>query len=155
MTTITTTATSSPRTSAKPEDPDYLLAHAFNARDPEAVRALFEDGAISRSLPELGSEPLAGPDIVVGLIAAAEGSDQRMNLSVVQVTQVGDLALLLSQWSVTGNAPDGTPLSITHRGVEVTRRQADGTWKFVIDVAGAADGAMELTSIPPLPAYDS
>ena len=151
MTTNTTTAP----TAAKPEDPDYLLAHAFNNRDVDAVRALFEDGAISRSTPELGSEALNGPDIVVGLIGAAAGSDQRMNISVVQVTQVGDLALSLSQWSVTGSTADGTPLSITHRGVEVTRRQADGTWKFVIDVAGAADGAMELTSIPPLPSYDS
>ena len=72
----------------------------------------------------------------------------------VQVTQVGDVALLCSQWSVTGGAADGTPLSIHHRGCEVTRRQPDGQWKFVIDVPGAADGSMELPSIPPLPQYE-
>lgn len=145
----------SSRTSSKPEDPDYLLAHAFNDRDVEAAKALFEDGSITRELPDQRSEAGDGSDLIVGLIRAAEGSEQRMNISVVQVTQVGDIALLLSQWSVTGHAADGTPLSINHRGVEVTRRQPDGTWKYVIDVPGAADGAMERPSIPPLPEYDS
>ena len=139
------------RTPTKPEDPDYLLAHAFNNRDVEAAKALYEDGSITRSLPEQGSVAGGGSDIIVGLIQAAVGSEQRMNISVVQVTQVGDIALLLSQWSVTGPTADGTQLSITHRGVEVTRRQPDGTWKYVIDVTGGAYGAMELTSIPPLP----
>lgn len=143
------------RTASKPQDPDYLLAHAFNDRDVQAAKALSEDGSTTRSLPELGSEAGGGSDIIVGLIHAAEGSDQRMNISVVQVTQVDDIALLLSQWSVTGNTADGTQLSITHRGVEVTRRQADGTWKYVIDVTGGADGAMECTSIPPLPEHIS
>lgn len=143
------------RTSRKPEDPDYLLAHAFNDRDIEAAEALFEADSITRQLPEQGSAVGGGSDNIVGLIRAAEGSEQRMNMSVVQVTQVGDVALVFSQWSVTGDAADGTPLSITHRGVEVTRRQADGTWKYVIDVPGGADGAMELPSIGPLPEYDN
>ena len=142
------------RTAARPEDPDYLLAYAFNERDVAAAEALFESDAITRQLPEQGSESGPGSASIVGLIEAARGSEQRMNLSVLQVTQVGDVALLLSQWSVTGNAADGTPLSINHRGVEVTRRQSDGTWKFIVDVPGGADGAMDLTSIPPLPHYD-
>lgn len=141
------------RTASKPEDLDYLLAHAFNDRDTDAVEALFEDGSTTRSLPEQGSEPGPGSDLVVGLVRAAEGSEQRMNIEVVQVTQVGDIALLLSQWSVTGHTADGTPLSINHRGAEVGRRQPDGTWKYLIDVPGAADGAMERPSIAPLPEY--
>lgn len=142
-------------TSARPEDPDYLLAHAFNDRDVAAAEALFETDSITRQLPEQGSEIGPGSAQMVGLIEAARGSDQRMNLAVLQVTQVGDVALVLSQWSVTGNAADGTPLSINHRGVEVTRRQPDGSWKSVIDVPGGADGAMDLTSIPPLPDFNS
>lgn len=142
------------RTPAMPEDPDYLLAYAFNERDAEAAKELFESDSITRQLPAQASESGAGSDQIVGLIEAAKGSEQRMNLSVLQVTRVDDVALLLSQWSVTGHAADGTPLSINHRGVEVTRRQPDGTWKFIIDVPGGADGAMDLTSIPPLPAYD-
>ena len=141
------------RTAARPENIGYLLAHAFNDRDVDAVKVLFEDDAITRDLPEQGSGTGPGSAQVAALIEAARGSEQRMNMAVLQVTQVGDVALTLSQWSVTGNAGDGTPLSINHRGVEVTRRQPDGTWKNIIDVPGGADGAMDLTSIPPLPDY--
>lgn len=151
-TTLTTPRT---RTATKPEDLDHLLAHAFNDRDTAAVEALFEEDSITRSLPAQGSEAGPGADLVVGLTRAALGSEQRMNIEVVQVTQVGDIALLLSQWSVTGHAADGTPISINHRGVEVGHRQADGTWKYLIDVPGAADGAMERPTIAPLPAYAS
>ena len=143
-----------PRTALRPQDPDYLLAHAFNDRDVAAVEALYERDSVTRQLPEQGSGSGPGSALVAGLIEAARGSEQRMNMAVVQVTQVGDIALCCSQWSVTGNAADGTPLSINHRGCEITRRQPDGQWKFVIDVPGAADGSMDLTSIPPLPAYD-
>ena len=142
-----------PRKALRPEDPDYLLAHAFNDRDVAAVEALYEEGSITRQIPEQGSEAGPGSALVSSLIEAAAGSEQRMNMAVLQVTQVGDVALLCSQWSVTGNAADGTPISINHRGCEVTRRQPNGEWKFVIDVPGAADGSMDLTSIPPLPEY--
>ena len=143
-----------PRTALRPEDPDYLLAHAFNDRDVAAVEALYERDSVTRQLPEQGSVSGPGSALVTGLIEAARGSEQRMNMAVVQVTQVDDIALLCSQWSVTGQAADGTPLSITHRGCEITRRQPDGTWRFVIDVPGGADGSMDLPSIPPLPEYD-
>ena len=138
----------------RPEDPDYLLAHAFNDRDVAAVEALYEAGSITRQLPEQGAESGPGSALVSSLIEAAAGSEQRMNMAVVQVTQVGDVALVRSQWSVTGTAADGTIISINHRGCEVTRRQANGEWKFVIDVPGGADGSTELTSIPPLPTYE-
>ena len=142
------------RTALRPEDPDYLLAHAFNDRDVAAVEELYERDSITRHLPEQGSETGPGSALVSGLIEAARGSQQRMNMAVLQVTQVGDIALLFSQWSVTGHDADGAPISINHRGCEITRRQHDGRWKFVIDVPGGADGSMDLTSIPPLPAYD-
>ena len=144
-----------PRTAQRPEDPDYLLAHAFNDRDVAALEALYERDSITRQLPEQGSEPGPGSAHVSSLIEAARGSEQRMNLAVVQVTQVGDIALCRSQWSITGTAADGAPVSINHRGTEITRRQPDGTWKLVIDVPGGADGSLELTSIPPLPEYAS
>ena len=142
------------RRALRPEDPDYLLAHAFNDRDVAAVEALYEEGSITRQLPEQGGAGGPGSALVSSLIQAAVGSEQRMNMVVAQVTQVGDVALLRSQWSVTGNGADGAPISINHRGCEITRRQPNGEWKFVIDVPGGADGSLDVTSIPPLPEYE-
>ena len=41
------------------------------------------------------------------------------------------------------------------RDLEVTRRQPDGTWKFLVDVPGGVDGATDLPSIPLLPDHSS
>jgi ketosteroid isomerase-like protein len=48
------------------------------------------------------------------------------------VLQVGELALTTHAWKATGTGPDG-PVELAGDAVEVVRRQADGTWRFVID----------------------
>jgi len=49
------------------------------------------------------------------------------------VVQSGDLALTVSDYTITSTGPDGKQTSSSARGTEVVRRQADGTWRFVID----------------------
>ena len=41
--------------------------------------------------------------------------------------------LIGSDHTITGTRPDGKRISSSARGTEVVRRQADGTWRFVID----------------------
>jgi ketosteroid isomerase-like protein len=51
------------------------------------------------------------------------------------VVAVGDLAYLSNTWSLSGTGPDGTPVTLGATTAEVARRQADGTWRYVIDNA--------------------
>jgi ketosteroid isomerase-like protein len=55
---------------------------------------------------------------------------------VMQVTRVvsggGDIAMLYNDFRATVTGPDG-PVEITGRAIEIVRRQADGSWRFVID----------------------
>jgi ketosteroid isomerase-like protein len=44
-----------------------------------------------------------------------------------------DLALTSSTWNVSGIDTDGKPFTANGKSMEVVRRQADGTWRFVID----------------------
>ncbi|HZC99538.1 MAG TPA: hypothetical protein VFA46_04895 [Actinomycetes bacterium] len=46
---------------------------------------------------------------------------------------VGDLAFLSNTWSLSGTGPDGDPVDLGATTAEVTRRQPDGTWRYVID----------------------
>jgi ketosteroid isomerase-like protein len=55
------------------------------------------------------------------------------------VLEAGDTAVLSGQWKLTGRGPDGTAMEMTGRSVEVLRRQADGTWLFVLDHPFGAD----------------
>jgi hypothetical protein len=48
-------------------------------------------------------------------------------------TADGNIASTQAKCSVTGTDPDGKPETMSDRNAEVVCRQADGTWKFVID----------------------
>jgi ketosteroid isomerase-like protein len=54
-------------------------------------------------------------------------------MKVPIVVENGDLALTVSDYTFTSTGPDGKQTSISARGTEVVRRQADGTWRFIID----------------------
>jgi ketosteroid isomerase-like protein len=50
-----------------------------------------------------------------------------------RVLKASDLALLITEWSINGNEPDGKLINLTGRGTVVLRRQSDGTWLIVIE----------------------
>ncbi len=45
----------------------------------------------------------------------------------------GDIALLNSPWTQVGTDPEGNEVSFAGITAEVVRKQADGTWKYIID----------------------
>jgi ketosteroid isomerase-like protein len=58
----------------------------------------------------------------------------RLEAKVKRVIHASDLALLITEWSITGTEPtNGTPINSVGRGTIVLRRQSDGTWLMVIE----------------------
>lgn len=51
-----------------------------------------------------------------------------------------DLAVLFNHWTIRGTNEDGSALEISGKAMEIVRRQADGTWRFVFDHPVAGDG---------------
>ncbi len=47
--------------------------------------------------------------------------------------QVGDIALITAKWELTGTGADGKPVQLAGQSFEVARRQADGSWRYLID----------------------
>jgi uncharacterized protein (TIGR02246 family) len=122
----------------KPEECDILIEKALNSRDLEAAVALYEPNA---------SFVLASGEVITGRDAIREAlkgflafNDIRFTRGI-SVTQSGDgsLAMLRAAWAATAPEPDGKPVTVTGSNVEVVRRQADGTWLFVIDNPRGAD----------------
>lgn len=56
----------------------------------------------------------------------------------------GDIVLLLSSWWAQMQRADGHRFRVEHGGAEIVRRQADGSWKFIIDNPYAAHFRPEL-----------
>ncbi len=115
-----------------PEDCDRLFSEALNNGDLEGIMSLYEEGA---AFMEEGGEVARGKaairEIVRGFCAL------KLDFTIeCTVTQNGGIALLNSPWTLSGTDPDGRAVSMSGKGTEVVRRQADGSWKYIIDNAG-------------------
>jgi ketosteroid isomerase-like protein len=66
-------------------------------------------------------------------LAAFVAMKGTLDLKVTRVLEAGGLALVAAVWSFTGTGSDGKPVTLTGRNGDVLRRQADGSWRFVID----------------------
>ena len=116
----------------KPEDCDRLFMEAFNAGDLEGLVSLYEEDA---AFVEQGGGIARGRDAIREIMRGFFA--QKLHFSIeATVTQNGDIAHLSSPWTLSGTNPDGQAVSISGHGMEVVRRQADGSWKYMIDNAG-------------------
>jgi ketosteroid isomerase-like protein len=58
----------------------------------------------------------------------------RLEAKVKRKIYASDLALLITEWSITGTEQaNGTPVRLTGKGTIVLRRQSDDTWLMVIE----------------------
>lgn len=121
----------------KPEEMHQLFEQGFNAGDVEALLALYEEQALL--VPAQGAEPVQGKAAIgeaLGRFLALKG---QITLQTRTLIEAGEVALLRSAWHLKGTGPDGTPIEMAHGSSEVVRRQADGSWKYLIDHPFGAD----------------
>jgi len=113
--------------------PEQVLASivdGINTGNLDSLMPLYESqaafatqtGTLNHGLPGV-REALAG-------FIAMKGT---LDLKVTRVLEASDLALVTAVWSFTGTGPDGKPVKLAAKSADVLRRQADGSWRFVID----------------------
>jgi len=122
----------------KPEECDILIEKALNGRDLEAAVALYEPNA---SFVLASGEVITGRDAIREALKGFLAFEEIRFTRGISATQSGDgsLAMLRAAWTATAPGPDGKPVTVTGKNVEVVRRQSDGTWLFVIDNPRGAD----------------
>ena len=113
-----------------PEQCDLLIGEAINAGNIDAALSLYEPNATFA--PEIG-QSVTGLAAIREVMLGFTALNPKLTVEVPLVLESGDIALLHSKWSLTGTGPDGSAVSMDGKGIEVVRRQADGTWKFIID----------------------
>ena len=115
------------------ETPEQVLeavVEGINTANHDLLLSLYEPGAAFATRPGALAHGLGDIcDALDGFIAL----NGKLDLEVSRVLEVGDLALVVGNWSFTGTAPDGEPVTLAARNADVLRRQADGSWRFVID----------------------
>ena len=113
-----------------PAECDILIGQAISSGDIDAALALYEPNATFA--PE-HDKSVVGLPAIKGIMEGFMAIKPKLTVEVPLVLECGDIALLHSAWSISGTAPDGSAVNETGKGIEVVRRQADGTWKFIID----------------------
>jgi uncharacterized protein (TIGR02246 family) len=115
----------------KPEECDLLLIEAINKGDLDAAVALYEPKAtFVLDSGEVITGQSAIREVAQGYIAMKPKFTQEVK---ALLNGDEDLALTSSTWNVSGIDTDGKPFTANGKSMEVVRRQADGTWRFVID----------------------
>jgi ketosteroid isomerase-like protein len=115
---------------ATPEQVLATIVTGINSGDLESLMPLYESEAAFASEPGTLAHGAAGIGQALGGFISMNGE---LDLKVTRVLEVDDLALVIGVWSFEGTGPDGEPVRLEAQNADVLRRQADGSWRFVID----------------------
>ena len=113
-----------------PQEVHELFSEYFSAGDLEAMMSLYEPDAV---MVQQSGPSLNGVEAIQANLAGVLALKGQMILTVARMIQSGDIALLLSRWTVLGTDPRGGAVELTGQTSDVVRRQADGTWLLIID----------------------
>jgi uncharacterized protein (TIGR02246 family) len=115
------------------ETPEQVLeavVEGINTGNFDLLLSLYEPDAVFATQPGNLAHGLPGVCAALDGFVSLHG---KLDLEVRRVLQAGDLALVVGRWSFTGTGPHGEPVKLAAENADVLRRQADGSWRFVID----------------------
>jgi ketosteroid isomerase-like protein len=114
------------------QDAHSTLAAAYNTGDLNTVLHMYDiDGII---VPE-PRNPVSGREKFEAAVKGILSIKGTMEIKTVYCLEVNDIAVGRSEWSIK----DGDEVKVSAKGVEVMKRQPDGTWKVLIDHAFGAE----------------
>jgi uncharacterized protein (TIGR02246 family) len=108
------------------------IVAGINSGDLESLMPLYENEAAFATQPgTLAQGPAGVREALNGFISMKGTLD--IDVTGLRVLEVDDLALVIGDWTFEGTGPNGESVRLEERSADVMRRQADGTWRFVID----------------------
>ena len=112
-----------------PVELDQLFGEALNSGNLEALLDLYEQDASFNTEPW---QEVHGREAIRQALLGFLEMNPTISLDPKTLAQTNDVALCTARWHLAGTGPDG-PLEMDGQSVEVTRRQSDGSWLFIID----------------------
>jgi uncharacterized protein (TIGR02246 family) len=113
-----------------PEQVLKSIGDGINTGNLDSLMLLYEPEAAFATQPGTLTHGLAGVREALAGFIAMKG---KLDLKVTRVLEASDLALVNAVWSFAGTGPDGEPVKLAAKSADVLRRQADGSWRFLID----------------------
>jgi ketosteroid isomerase-like protein len=108
----------------------YLQVEEFNRGNISFLMTLYEKDACFASKP---GQVLQDLESIRRSLQGFIDMKVKLEARVRRVIQAGNIALLITEWSIAGTEPDGKPINLTGRGTVVLRSQSDGSWLVVVE----------------------
>ena len=112
-----------------PEELESLFEDAFMVRDAEALVELFDEQAVVT--PDGEQQQATGREEIAALVSASWEAERAYLSEIKRIVVAGDIALVVLDWSLSSRGSAGAH-DPSARGVDVLRRRADGTWRYLI-----------------------
>ena len=116
--------------SLSPEEVLTYQVQEFNKGNTDFLMALYEKEAGFSPRPgEIDNDSASIRRSFQGLIDMGA----KLQANKKRVLYSGNLALLITEWTLVGMDPSGKSINLAGRGTIVFRRQPDGNWLMVIE----------------------
>ncbi|MBA4174393.1 MAG: hypothetical protein C0511_17505 [Hyphomicrobium sp.] len=106
------------------------MTSAFEKNDLDAVISSYEPGAAVVFEP---GQPVTDEQQLRQMFGGMAAANPVFTYSGHEVVVSGDTAVHIAPWQMVAHTPDGQEIRQSGLSVAVLRRQADGSWKMVID----------------------
>ncbi len=116
-----------------PEDVDRLLGAAITSGDMDAALSLYEPDATFVIPAGFGEGSVTGQEDLRGALSGFLAMSPELAVNPEKTLLSGDTAMVIGNWTLKGQDPEGNKVDASGRYVDVMRRQPDGSWLFVID----------------------
>lgn len=113
-----------------PEDLLNSQVEEFNKGNTNFLMTLYEKDVCFASKP---GQVVKDQESIRRTLQDFIGKGAKLEVRVKRVLQAGNLALVITEWSLNGTEPDSRIINLTGRGTVVLRRQSDDTWLMVIE----------------------
>ena len=91
---------------------------------------LYERGAVFVPSP---GQAVTSTEGIRAATAQFMGLRLPIQIQVRHVFEAGDVALVVSDWTIRGKAPSGDAIDLAGTATDVVRRSKSGGWRYVID----------------------
>lgn len=105
------------------------FAAAFNAGDARALLSLYDDDAVMVAEPGRTVQGAGLKEALNGFLALKGRIELKLRGSLEGPTT----AITYGAWSISAVGEDGKPVTMSGESTEVVRKQADGTWRILLD----------------------
>ena len=110
---------------------DEIFQEAMNEADLDKAMSLYDENAVF--VQEPGKPPIIGLGNIRAVLEEFQAIKPKLKVEIMQFVEADDVAFFTLKWNITGISPEGEEINMSSYDGNVVKRQADGSWKTIID----------------------